>query len=504
MKENTILFIIIGIFLLTLIFNYKEGFGGIGSGIQAVSNAVVPVSNADVLANTGTGSVLPGANTAAAGTALPGANTVAAGSVLPGANTALGGANTVAAGTSLPGANTATAGSVLPGTNTVAAGTSLGAAGTSLGGAGTDLPGTNTGTYVDDAGPAEYTGFTAFTPTPSATDPAKLSFDIAYTTATDKAIDAKDAIQLAIDSLKIGDTASADTAITNSKITVKDALDYSKDLLATASSSKVSTNITDASSLYLPLKNAYDFINKPKPSENDLQSAFDALSMLDDTTIQVLNPSNVSPKPFGDECTETKVGCQWNNDPNDISNWWTEHRENVDQLINRVQWNYHSLDVGDYIKYPWIYRNPNDRSNGTLQFDNYSRDKQNELKDLKAKMSNYDISFSSYQSILRNNSSLIDSINAEKERLKKDLSGNYPRLPITSEEYGPSGSEHSDSEPSGATCPSLKCIADFGTNVGEDLCCGQTGVLQNTEYVCPSSKPTCQNFKCGSKFGNCI
>ena len=27
MKENTLLFIIIGIFLLTLIFNYKEGFG---------------------------------------------------------------------------------------------------------------------------------------------------------------------------------------------------------------------------------------------------------------------------------------------------------------------------------------------------------------------------------------------------------------------------------------------------------------------------------------------
>jgi len=49
----------------------------------------------------------------------------------------------------------------------------------------------------------------------------------------------------------------------------------------------------------------------------------------------------------------------------------------------------------------------------------------------------------------------------------------------------------------------LKCIADFATDIGEDLCCGQTGVLQDTKYVCPSEKPTCSNFKCGSKFGTC-
>ena len=49
----------------------------------------------------------------------------------------------------------------------------------------------------------------------------------------------------------------------------------------------------------------------------------------------------------------------------------------------------------------------------------------------------------------------------------------------------------------------IKCIADFGTNIGDELCCGQTGVLQNTKYVCPESRPTCSNFKCGSKFGKC-
>ena len=49
----------------------------------------------------------------------------------------------------------------------------------------------------------------------------------------------------------------------------------------------------------------------------------------------------------------------------------------------------------------------------------------------------------------------------------------------------------------------IPCIADFATNVGDALCCGQTGVLQNTKYVCPANAPKCSNFKCGSKFGTC-
>jgi hypothetical protein len=50
----------------------------------------------------------------------------------------------------------------------------------------------------------------------------------------------------------------------------------------------------------------------------------------------------------------------------------------------------------------------------------------------------------------------------------------------------------------------LKCVADFKTKIGENLCCGQTGVLQDTSYVCPAEYPTCQSFKCGSKFGTCV
>jgi len=49
----------------------------------------------------------------------------------------------------------------------------------------------------------------------------------------------------------------------------------------------------------------------------------------------------------------------------------------------------------------------------------------------------------------------------------------------------------------------IKCIADFGTKIGDNLCCGQTGVLQDTKYTCPNTLPYCSDFKCGSKFGTC-
>ena len=50
-----------------------------------------------------------------------------------------------------------------------------------------------------------------------------------------------------------------------------------------------------------------------------------------------------------------------------------------------------------------------------------------------------------------------------------------------------------------------KCIADYGTGVGDSLCCGQKGVLQKyaSDYVCPKSTPTCSNFVCGQSYGTC-
>ncbi len=50
----------------------------------------------------------------------------------------------------------------------------------------------------------------------------------------------------------------------------------------------------------------------------------------------------------------------------------------------------------------------------------------------------------------------------------------------------------------------IKCIADFGTNIGDDLCCGQSGILTDTKYVCPSNYSKCENMKCGSKYGVCV
>ena len=49
----------------------------------------------------------------------------------------------------------------------------------------------------------------------------------------------------------------------------------------------------------------------------------------------------------------------------------------------------------------------------------------------------------------------------------------------------------------------IKCLAHFGTKVGDPLCCGQTGVLQNTDYVCPQELPTCAGYQCGSQWGVC-
>jgi hypothetical protein len=54
------------------------------------------------------------------------------------------------------------------------------------------------------------------------------------------------------------------------------------------------------------------------------------------------------------------------------------------------------------------------------------------------------------------------------------------------------------------TIEDIKCIADFGTNIGDSLCCGQSGVLTDTKYVCPANYSKCESMKCGSKYGKCV
>ena len=104
--------------------------------------------------------------------------------------------------------------------------------------------------------------------------------------------------------------------------------------------------------------------------------------------------------------------------------------------------------------------------------------------------------------------------NGEEYELGEDeeiynIDGTIEKGPHDSTDYGELLSTLKDSyedlrnKPPPKCNESIKCIADFGTNVGQDLCCGQTGVLQDTRYVCPSNKPTCTKFKCGSTFGTC-
>lgn len=49
----------------------------------------------------------------------------------------------------------------------------------------------------------------------------------------------------------------------------------------------------------------------------------------------------------------------------------------------------------------------------------------------------------------------------------------------------------------------LKCLANNGAEVGDDLCCGQDGVVQNTKYNCPADYPNCVGYKCGESWGRC-
>ncbi len=49
----------------------------------------------------------------------------------------------------------------------------------------------------------------------------------------------------------------------------------------------------------------------------------------------------------------------------------------------------------------------------------------------------------------------------------------------------------------------LKCLADNGAVAGDELCCGQEGVVQNTKYNCPSEYPHCIGYKCGETWGRC-
>ena len=70
--------------------------------------------------------------------------------------------------------------------------------------------------------------------------------------------------------------------------------------------------------------------------------------------------------------------------------------------------------------------------------------------------------------------------------------------------YGSDSTDVSANTDTNTSCPtSIKCVADNGTAVGEPLCCGQTGVVQDTKFNCPSEYPHCIGYKCGESWGKC-
>ena len=85
-----------------------------------------------------------------------------------------------------------------------------------------------------------------------------------------------------------------------------------------------------------------------------------------------------------------------------------------------------------------------------------------------------------------------------------ETSGDYNESDYSNSDYSSDYSSYYSSDYTGDNSVS-KCIADYGTNIGDPLCCGQPGVLQYSahKYICPQSAPTCSKYKCGETYGTC-
>jgi len=48
-----------------------------------------------------------------------------------------------------------------------------------------------------------------------------------------------------------------------------------------------------------------------------------------------------------------------------------------------------------------------------------------------------------------------------------------------------------------------ECAGSYGADVGDEVCCGQTGTVSEQWQICPASAPTCEGFVQGSVYGTC-
>jgi hypothetical protein len=50
----------------------------------------------------------------------------------------------------------------------------------------------------------------------------------------------------------------------------------------------------------------------------------------------------------------------------------------------------------------------------------------------------------------------------------------------------------------------IKCQANNGAEIGDPLCCSQSGTVTSTEYNCPIDAPYCTGYVCGETWGTCV
>lgn len=91
--------------------------------------------------------------------------------------------------------------------------------------------------------------------------------------------------------------------------------------------------------------------------------------------------------------------------------------------------------------------------------------------------------------------------NATEYSSEPDVIGSFPSYTEKTQNNQPNDSQ--DEKPGfSGMYPGLPCIADYGSQIGDNVCNGEIGLIEDDALVCPYYKPIC-NYRCGSTFGTC-
>jgi len=112
-----------------------------------------------------------------------------------------------------------------------------------------------------------------------------------------------------------------------------------------------------------------------------------------------------------------------------------------------------------------------------------------------------------YVSMNDNDLSLDASYNQYRTQAQNDLNA---LTPFSSAPVNPSGIMNSELleynyfTTQNKESPFIKCIADYGSNIGDPLCCNQEGIINDTIYICPQEVPTCMGYSASDNaYGYC-